>query len=748
MKRKFNLISALASALLLMTACNAPAELTTENPPIIPMPAEVSYSEGNFNLKGSSIQKDERTGKFADLLEKGIQKICGTCLEEKDGGNILLSLNAEADLPEEGYRLVVSTEGMKLEAKAEAGLFYGIQTLLQMTGKDGRVPTCEMKDYPAFAYRGLHLDVSRHFMSTDYIKSLLEIMSEYKLNRFHWHLVDGGGWRFESKKYPLLTQKAQARMESDWDTWWSGGDLSFVETGTPESYGGFYTQEEMKEIVAFAAERYITVIPEIEMPGHSNEVFFAYPQLTCKGETGRSEYCIGNPEVFEFLYGILDEVMEIFPSKYIHIGGDETYKEVWKTCPKCQALMKREGLEEVDELQSWCISTVEKYLNSKGRNIIGWDEILQGGLAPNATVMSWRGEDGGKTAAKMKHNVIMTPGKPLYFDHYQASPIIEPKAIGGYNPLEKVYAYNPLPEDLTEEDHHYILGAQANLWTEYVPDERHAQYMTWPRAIALAEALWTPVEQKDYGNFLLRANIHTNRLIERGVNAFPLRNIDIQSEVDTVRKEIRVRVKKENLLAQLRYTTDGSQPTCKSPICDTVITVKDSAKIRLQLYKGKEALTDAISYDTDWHKGIGKEAIYHCRYYRDYAAGGKTALTDGKRGGWTYLDGLWQGFTQPMDITIDLGRIQPLHRISAKFMQVKGAWVYTPGTVEVLLSDDGENFHSIGTRQTAISLEDSEIRFEIQKFNTSESARYVRMKATQSATKEGTFIFTDEIIIF
>ncbi len=701
-------------ALIVLTACccSPKYELYTDYPPVIPAPAEVCWKKEEI--------------KVTEIVRK----------------------LSHDEIPEEGYHLQIDRQGIVLEAHDSAGLFYGEQTLRQIMDEKGRARACDILDYPAFPYRGLHLDVSRHFMSTDYIKTLLDLMAEYKLNRFHWHLTDGGGWRFESKKYPLLTRKAQARMESDWTRWWDNGQRNFVETGTPGSYGGFYTQEEMREIVAYAAERHITVIPEIEMPGHSNEVFFAYPELTCKGTTGSSDYCIGNPKTFEFLFNILDEVMDIFPSRYIHIGGDEAGKNDWKTCPACQHLMKNEKLEDVDELQSWSIRKVEQYLNGKGRRIIGWDEILQGGLAPDATVMSWRGEDGGKTAAKMRHHVIMTPGNPLYFDHYQAAPSFEPLAIGGYNPLERVYAYNPLPADLTEEDHQYILGAQANLWTEYIPDEKHAEYMTWPRAIALSEVLWTPAEKKDWNDFLVRANLHTAQLIQRGINAFPLRNIDIQSEVDTIRQEIRIRIKKENLLAQLRYTTDGSQPEYRSPLCDSIITIKDSAQIRVRLFKGKEALTDAISYDSDYHKGIGKKALYNSQYYSGYAAGGNTALTDGKRGSWTYLDGLWQGFTRPMDVTIDLGEKQELHRISAKFMQVKGAWVYTPGTVEVLLSDDGEHFRSIGVKKTAISMDDFEIRFETQKFNTTDSARYVRMKATQSETKEGTFIFTDEIIIF
>ena len=450
-------ISMFFLSVLLLAGCAQTPELTTENPPVIPMPAEADYLNGSLDLKGCRIRKEESTEKFSMLLSKGIREAAGTRLKMSGDGNIQLLLNKDSEIPEEGYQLQVGDQGIRLEASGEAGLFYGIQTLVQMAEKDGTIRKCKMNDYPSFRYRGLHLDVSRHFMSTDYIKELLDLMSQYKLNRFHWHLVDGGGWRFESDSYPLLTRFGQARTKCDWIEWWKKGDRLFVETGTPGSYGGFYTKEDMKEIVAYAADRYITVIPEIELPGHSNEVFYAYPELTCFQQLGDWEFCIGNPEVFKFLYSIIDEFIEIFPCEYIHIGGDEARKDNWKKCPKCQELMKREGLEKVEELQSWCISTVEKYINSKGKKIIGWDEILQGGLAPNATVMSWRGEEGGITAAQMGHDVIMTPGRPLYLDHFQGNPMTEPLAIGGYNPLVDIYQYNPRPASLDSLEQRHIL---------------------------------------------------------------------------------------------------------------------------------------------------------------------------------------------------------------------------------------------------------------------------------------------------
>ncbi len=721
-------------------------DLKTETPPIIPMPAEIEYMKGSLRLKDCQIRTPTpQLEELVQLLKDGLKKNYRIRLQEKTSGNLVLDLDKKYDLPEEGYHLTVSEEGIRLEARSETGLFYGIQTLIQMPEKKGKVRFCEITDYPAFPYRGLHLDVSRHFMSIDYIKKQLDLMARYKFNRFHWHLTDGGGWRFESKNYPLLTQKGQARMGTDWREWRDKGEI-FVETGTPGSYGGFYTQEELKEIVDYAAKRYITVIPEIEMPGHSNEVFYAYPELTCKGKPGSWEFCMGNPDVFTFLHKILDEIMAIFPSPYIHIGGDEARKKDWKTCPECQALMKEKGLKDVDELQSWCIHSVEEYLNSKGRNIIGWDEILQGGLAPNATVMSWRGEKGGKTAAKMGHPVIMTPGNPLYFDHYQGDPMTEPHAIGGYNPLEKVYAYNPRPADLTEEENRYILGAQANLWTEYVNDESHAEYMTWPRALALAEVVWTPAEKKDFDNFLLRANLHTQAMRKKGINAFPLKNVTIKSEIDTIKQIVRVFFQKENMLSVVRYTTDGSKPNWKSPAYTDPIEVKDSIKLTYQSYIGKKALTSPGTYSIGYHKAIGKKVTYHCTVNRAYPAQGEKTLTDGTRGTWSYSDQLWQGFTSPLDITIDLGEVQPLHSVSANFIQVKTSGVYIPYEVEVLVSVDGEHFQSIGKKKAQTQPEKTGTCFEDITLHTTCEARFVQFKAIQG--KKGGFIFTDEIRIY
>lgn len=402
----------------------------------------------------------------------------------------------------EGYTLAVGRDGVHVEAVTATGLFYAFQSLLQLAEEGPEegswsLPYVDISDYPRFDYRGLHLDVSRHFRSKEFVMKQLDAMARYKLNRFHWHLTDGAGWRLEIKRYPQLTEQTAYRPYPNWKAWWRGG-RKYCRRDEAGAEGGYYTQDDVREIVEHARKLHITVIPEIEMPGHSEEVLAVFPQLSCSGKPYQNgELCIGNEETFTFLENVLLEVMELFPSEYIHIGGDEAAKSSWEKCPKCQNRIRKEGLKDEKELQSYLIHRVEKFLNSHGRKLIGWDEILEGGLAPSATVMSWRGEQGGITAAKAGHDVVMTPGEFCYLDAYQDAPVSQPEAIGGYLTLEKVYSYNPVPAELSSEQRRFIKGVQANVWTEYIPTAEHAEYMIYPRLLALAEVAWTEPERKD-----------------------------------------------------------------------------------------------------------------------------------------------------------------------------------------------------------------------------------------------------------
>ena len=584
----------------------------------------------------------------------------------------------------EGYVLTSTKKGVDVQAKTGAGLFYGVQTLLQMAAEGNKVAFGTITDEPRFEYRGMMLDVSRHFYGLDFVKKQIDAMAYYKLNRLHIHLTDAAGWRIEIKKYPRLTNFAAWRTGKDWKEWWNG-DRKYVEEGAEGAVGGYFTQDQCREIVEYAKKHYITVIPEIEMPSHSEEVTTAYPELSCTHVPYKqADFCVGNEKTFEFLENVLLEVMEIFPSEYIHVGGDEASKQSWKTCPLCQARMKKEGLKDVDELQSYLITRMEKFLNKHGRNLLGWDEILEGGLAPNATVMSWRGTEGGLKAIEGGHRAIMSPGEFCYFDSYQDAPHTQPEAIGGYLPLSKVYSYNPIPETFTPEQAALMYGVQANLWAEYIPTKEHMEYMIYPRILALSEVAWSAVENKNYDEFHGRALKAIEDLRAKGYNTFDLKN-----EV-------------------------GNRPGADKPV---------------------ENL------------GIGKKVTYAegTKYYSGYTAGGDDALVNGIRGGWTYGDKLWQGFLKGVDVTIDLEKETPIKEVNADFMQICGPGVFMPKQVIVSISNDGKEFTELAKVDHQV-VKDDAVTFKTFGWTGEANARYVRYQASHDDNFGG-FLFVDEIVI-
>lgn len=496
---------------------------------IIPKPVSAKVQPGvkkwtkDINILINKPTEDVAYQLKENLERKGLSALIVT--RTKSNNVVELSLSDDKTIPSEGYRLNVTSKGAKITASSAAGLFYGTQSFLQLLNDKNETPIAQIEDYPRFTYRGLHLDVGRHMYPVAFIKKYIDLMAFHKFNRFHWHLTEDQGWRIEIKKYPKLTSVGGFRKESPVGRATTKTRASVVYDGRP--YGGFYTQEEIKDVVAYAAKKFVTVIPEIEMPGHAQAALAAYPNLGCTGgpyETATTwgvfneVFCAGKDETFTFMQDVLDEVMALFPSKYIHIGGDECPKMRWKECPNCQKRIADNKLKDEHELQSYFIGRVEKYLNSKGRQIIGWDEILEGGLAPNATVMSWRGEEGGIAAAKQKHNVIMTPGKWVYLDYYQDTAKTEPIAIIGYTPVSKVYNYEPIPPQLSAEESKYVIGSQCNVWSEYMKTPEHVEYMVYPRASAMSEVLWTPRESKNYDDFVERMKVHGRRLRELNVN--------------------------------------------------------------------------------------------------------------------------------------------------------------------------------------------------------------------------------------
>ena len=660
---------------------------------VIPVPLKMEQGTGCFLLSENTKLYINLQGLEAQLLENCLQALPVHLKKgkKKDTQNMLSLLITEKNhqLPSpESYTLSVTPQQILIRATSGAGLFYGVQTLLQLAQPSGAgsysIASVELEDPPRFAYRGLMLDVSRHFSTKEFIKKQIDALAYYKINRLHLHLTDAAGWRLEIKKYPLLTEFAAWRTDPTWKQWWNGG-RKYVRFDAPGAYGGYYTQDDIREILEYARQHYITVIPEIEMPSHSEEVLAAYPQLSCSGEPYKnSDFCVGNEETFTFLENVLTEVMELFPSEYIHIGGDEAGKSAWKTCPKCQKRMKDEHLANVDELQSYLIHRIEKFLNNHGRHLLGWDEILQGGIAPNATVMSWRGEEGGIAAVTSGHRAIMTPGAYCYLDSYQDAPYSQPEAIGGYLPLKKVYSYNPVPASLTAEQAKLVYGVQGNLWVEYIPTPEHVEYMIYPRILALAETAWSAPERKSWPDFHTRALSGLANLKEKS-----LTDLYLQKEI-------------------------GSRPESLQPVS---------------------------------HLALGKKVIYNSPYSSHYPAQGNTALTDGIRGDWTYGDGSWQGFISDnrLDVTIDMEKETSIHSVTTAFMQVVGAEVFLPETVVISISDDGTHFTELRKQHFEVSKE-TPIRFTDISWQGEAKGRYVRYQA-QAGSEFGGWIFTDEIIV-
>lgn len=572
--------------LLVAAACSQAGHEEADTVSIIPQPRYVQMDEGTFRIdKDTKIFLDEPVEEYmriAGFLNERLLAAAGFSLEITDemtaDGNVIFFMNA--GLPSEAYGIHVEPNRIVIDYGDGAGAFYALQTIFQLLpeeifadsrqrGVKWEIPCLAMEDAPRFKYRGMHLDVCLHYFDVDFLKKYIDIMALHKVNRFHWHLTEDQGWRLEIKKYPLLTEKGQWRKETV-----VGSLNSGVYDGTP--YGGYYSQEQVRELVQYAAERYVTIIPEIELPGHALAAIACYPELSCgledhyetatKWGVFKQVYC-PKETTFEFLEDVFDEVFELFPSEVVHIGGDECPKASWKACPHCQALIRKLGLKDEYELQSWFVTRMEKYINSKGREIIGWDEILQGGLAPNAKVMSWLGEEGGIQAARQHHEVVMAPHQKYYLDYWQADPDSEPLAMGGPTTLKTMYEYEPVPEVLTPEEARYIIGVEGCVWTEYMDSPERVEYMAWPRMCAIAETGWTQTG-KDWDGFTRRLETHLGRLDRLDVGyckAFfnPL----IVFHNDTKYSKV-VTMTVDAPDAEIRYTLDGSVPDASSPVYD------------------------------------------------------------------------------------------------------------------------------------------------------------------------------------
>lgn len=672
-------------------------------------------------------------------------------------------------MPAEGYRLVVTKKGVEIQANDYAGAVYGVQTLLQLQSGAG-IPLVEITDAPRFGYRGMHLDCSRHFFPLDSVKRYLDYMAMHKLNRFHWHLTDDEGWRIESKRYPELNQKASWRVDRRGQPW-SGRQPIDRAAGETPTYGGFYTHQEIRELLAYAQERAIQVIPEVETPGHSSAVFAAYPELSCLGVAQEAPpggyfptdqascYCAGNEQVFKFLDGVLEEVIELFPdAPYIHIGGDEVDKRFWKNCPKCAERIKSEGLKDYEELQRYFIGRIDKIVRSKGKRIIGWDEILEGGLVPWATVMSWRGEQFGIEAARAGNDVVMSPNTYLYFDYYQNDPAFEPEALGSLLSLARVYSYDPAPATMEPATAAHILGAQANIWCEYLPTWSDVERMALPRMSALAEVVWTPQKERNWDDFARRIEVQKRRFKRMGANFHRQGSHVVHFDTRTEGHTFLVSLFAEPYRAKIHYTIDGTTPTLDSPLYNEPLSVEDVVTIRAVLEEANGALSPQVSERTlGRHKAIGAAIQYKSQPAEAYrGAKGAATLLDGLTGTLRHDDGMMVGFNnRNFDLVVDLQRIDSVRSVGISFLQASGTWIYLPTEVAVSVSIDGTNWVDFGRVASAIDAHTMPtVRKMVELQAAPTQARYIHIVGINPPTGAGlpgagtiNWTFADEIVV-
>ncbi|MGL4292585.1 MAG: beta-N-acetylhexosaminidase [Bacteroidales bacterium] len=764
---------------LLLSSCSEKSSNHSFN--LIPYPNEIVIGSGEFkvtkNLKYQiSEQTDNKSKEVIGSFIEDLEKITGFSIPlnksvDKES-DILFSSNVE--LAEEAYRISVKHSKIEVEASSANGFHYALLTLKQFLpveiyGEITKTQSCsfpclEINDQPRFQYRGMHLDVSRHFFTVDQIKRYLDIMAAYKLNKFHWHLTDDQGWRIEIKKYPELTTFGSIRnktmIKKEWDNY----------DHTP--YGGYYTQEEIREVVKYAADRFITVIPEIDLPGHMMAALACYPELGCVGKdyevSGQwgirdDVLCVGKESTFDFIENVLGEVMDLFPSEYIHIGGDECPKVRWEKCPKCQKRIKEQKLVGDDKhsvehyLQSYTISRVEEFVNSKGRRIIGWDEILEGGLAPNATVMSWRGMEGGIEAAKQHHDVVMTPGSHVYFDYYQSNDTEnEPFSIGGCTPVERVYAFDPVPSELTEEERKYIIGAQANLWTEYIPTNEQLEYQLLPRLTALSEVQWTNPENKDWQRFIDG--------LDRETRMYDLLGYNYAKHIYEVQGSYKIRDHEKGVEAKLvtmgnapvYYTTDGTEPDEKSNLYEGAIMIDSSCTLKA-ITKRDGKISRTLNKSFKFNKATGNKVSFNVMPKPKYTYAGATVLLDGIRGDFNYANGSWLGYEgDPMDVNISFYAPTLISKVKIGCLVQFGEYVFPPVRLTVYGAGENGLFEQLAEVNIPMATEKDkdglyEYSCDFQDYNASE-LRVVAVPVNaipqwHGARGEKAFIFVDEIII-
>ncbi len=719
---------------------------------IIPEPLSTTVENGSFTFNANFIFKFENVREDDPIIKTisdGMYDIF-KALPETSAGNckIFFIINDVQDqtIGTEGYKLNINKKGITINANTSAGLFYGYQTLLQLApediyseGNDGfEIPCLQITDCPRFEWRGTHLDVCRHFFDVDFIKKYIDILAMHKINKFHWHLTDDHGWRVQIDKYPLLTSVGAWRVDRS-NVPWSNDNPP--KPGEKCTYGGYYTKEQMKDIVAYAKARNIDVVPEIEMPGHTAAILAAYPEISCENDNDEDYFvqvgpywppvailCAGKDQSLQMMKDILDEVMEIFPYEYIHVGGDEAYKTNWIKCPLCQKRIKKLGLQNEEELQSWFMQEIEKHIIAHGRKMIGWDEILEGGVSPTATVMSWRGEDGGIAAAKKGNSVIMVPNNHCYLDYYQADPLTEPIAIGGYVTLKTAYGFEPIPKTLNADEAKFIKGGQCNVWTEFINTSDHVEYMLLPRLAAIAESVWSSKENKDWPKFQDKVESITKRYESLGYKYCKGEFKPSLSTTSNPDGSLTVSIDSEKKNAVIHYTTDGTNPTLESPVYSSPFNISKSTTVKAAMEDEGKMRPNIISVDLVISKLVGKKITMTPEADAKYAGKGVQTVNDGEFGGISYNNGKWLGF-RGGDVTFIIeNNGTPASKLFVDVLVAQPDWIMGPDYVEISTSENGTDYEKV-SRMNPNSEEQTENkcqRIEYQ-FNNTISPKYFKV---------------------
>ena len=699
---------------------------------IIPKPfkSERTHDAFRLNKKTVLLAPGVANGSDVQIFRNTLSLITGykISVSQKAVSNyIKLSVDSTVVPDKEGYILQVNQHKIVITGHDGAGVFYGLQSLIQLTDNavNNTIPGCIIEDHPRFPYRGMQLDVSRHLFSVKSIKKWLDVLALYKINTFHWHLTDDQGWRIEIKKYPGLQTVSAYRNET-----LIGHKRETPHVFDGKRYGGYYTQDEVGQIIRYAADRHITIIPEIEMPGHASAALAAYPSLGCTGGPYQTAtywgvfsdvYCAGNEETFTFLQNVLDEVIALFPSKYIHVGGDECPKQRWHECPKCQKRIADEHLKNESELQSYFIKRIEQYVNSKGRQIIGWDEILEGGLSPGATVMSWTGEEGGITAARQHHQVVMTPEKYVYLDYYQSLYPDEPVAAGGYLPLSKIYNYEPIPTVLNPGQAKYITGIQSNVWSEYLDSEQKAEYMMFPRILALAETAWSAKENRDYTDFLNRLRRQLSLLKKLDIHAANVFDEITYTVGKTADGKTSIALSSTLPGGVIRYVTNGNAPAVNSKIYRGPLVIDQNETIKAAVYKNGTQYGRVFQKKVIYHKAVGKQVSLTYQPAANYNPGDASALINGIEASKLYNDGQWFGFSGVnLEAVVDLGSVQNISLIGTNILKYHWQRMWEPVELSFWVSADSINYTRVysqkdfpvnGINSVRAELKDTKARF-------------------------------------